>query len=256
MPNKYAKTHRIFSWVITALVIALGIALVLSVLDIYRNDPTGDPYSPETIGAHFRQIALLVYATVAAIVGGVLFNLLNPTAPEKPRALRDAKAIMEKTCTKVSFLNPAEMSMIKKEISRRERIIMNCMFAFALLLVYPVFYAFAVHNFHAPNPTTEVIKTTLIVFGPSVLGLVISHLGANKITKSYERQTEIYKQAIKDGRKGTPESKADSNTKLTVLRCSIFAVALILIVLGIANGTAEDVLTKAAAICTECIGLG
>ena len=40
------------------------------------------------------------------------------------------------------------------------------------------------------------------------------------------------------------------------LRAAVFALALVLIVLGILNGGLEDVLAKGAAICTECIGLG
>ena len=40
------------------------------------------------------------------------------------------------------------------------------------------------------------------------------------------------------------------------LRTAVFALALVLIVMGIMNGGLEDVLAKGAAICTECIGLG
>lgn len=40
------------------------------------------------------------------------------------------------------------------------------------------------------------------------------------------------------------------------LRAAVFALAAVLIVLGILNGGLEDVLAKGAAICTECIGLG
>ena len=35
-----------------------------------------------------------------------------------------------------------------------------------------------------------------------------------------------------------------------------FALAVLFIVLGIFNGGMDDVWSKAAAICTECIGLG
>ncbi len=43
---------------------------------------------------------------------------------------------------------------------------------------------------------------------------------------------------------------------LTLLRISIFAVAILLIVLGVANGGMKDVWEKAIRICSECIGLG
>jgi hypothetical protein len=40
------------------------------------------------------------------------------------------------------------------------------------------------------------------------------------------------------------------------LRLAVVAVAVCFIVIGIFNGSANDVLTKAIKICTECIGLG
>lgn len=43
---------------------------------------------------------------------------------------------------------------------------------------------------------------------------------------------------------------------LTPVRAVLLALAAVLIVLGILNGSAFDVLCKAVTVCTECIGLG
>ncbi len=43
------------------------------------------------------------------------------------------------------------------------------------------------------------------------------------------------------------------NAKLKLL---LLALAAALIVLGVLNGSARDVLIKAVNICTECVGLG
>ena len=43
---------------------------------------------------------------------------------------------------------------------------------------------------------------------------------------------------------------------LRVVRAVLVSAAFVLILVGIANGSATDVLYKAANICTECIGLG
>ena len=40
------------------------------------------------------------------------------------------------------------------------------------------------------------------------------------------------------------------------VRLVIALLALTLIILGLANGQAKDVLNKAINICTECLGLG
>jgi len=50
---------------------------------------------------------------------------------------------------------------------------------------------------------------------------------------------------------------AECNGKRTnIVRLALFAVAVLLVVLGVTNGGTRDVLIKAINICTECIGLG
>ncbi len=44
--------------------------------------------------------------------------------------------------------------------------------------------------------------------------------------------------------------------KTTILRGAILIIAVALIIAGILNGGAQDVLAKGATICAECIGLG
>jgi hypothetical protein len=45
-------------------------------------------------------------------------------------------------------------------------------------------------------------------------------------------------------------------TRKQALWAALLAAALLLIVLGVVNGGARDVLAKAVKICSECIGLG
>ncbi len=45
-------------------------------------------------------------------------------------------------------------------------------------------------------------------------------------------------------------------TRKTTLWAALLTAALALVALGIADGGAQDVLAKAARICSECIGLG
>ena len=42
----------------------------------------------------------------------------------------------------------------------------------------------------------------------------------------------------------------------TAVRILLFALSALFIALGILNGGARDVFAKAAAICSECVGLG
>lgn len=52
-----------------------------------------------------------------------------------------------------------------------------------------------------------------------------------------------------------PERPAKPRT-VAAMRVALLILAVALIVAGIANGGLEDVLTKANAICMECVGLG
>lgn len=45
-------------------------------------------------------------------------------------------------------------------------------------------------------------------------------------------------------------------TRKTALWAALVCAALLLIVIGVFNGGAQDVLAKAIKICSECIGLG
>ncbi len=45
-------------------------------------------------------------------------------------------------------------------------------------------------------------------------------------------------------------------TRKNVVRAVIFTAAVLLIIFGVLNGGARDVLAKAIKICSECIGLG
>ena len=45
-------------------------------------------------------------------------------------------------------------------------------------------------------------------------------------------------------------------TRRRALWAALFCAAVLLIVLGVVNGGAQDVLAKAAKICSECIGIG
>ena len=57
-----------------------------------------------------------------------------------------------------------------------------------------------------------------------------------------------------------PEAKADGAGKARkaklVLQLIVAIAAVVFLILGVCNGSAKAVHTKAANICTECVGLG
>jgi flagellar biosynthesis protein FlhB len=74
---------------------------------------------------------------------------------------------------------------------------------------------------------------------------------------SAKKEMEIVKKIIKtDGKKKIDTYVEKKNIGINIARVSILVLSVVLIVVGIFNGGAEDVLQKAINICTECIGLG
>ena len=92
--DKIKKIHLIYGCIATVLIIALGIGLILSCLDIYNSGPR--PYTPESIGLRFQKIAILSYICIAIVIGGIILNLVLPTEGKNPKAERDALMAMNK----------------------------------------------------------------------------------------------------------------------------------------------------------------
>ena len=73
------------------------------------------------------------------------------------------------------------------------------------------------------------------------------------------RETEAAQARLKEEREVgfKPEPKAAPRTGSAVaLQIAMIALAIVLIIVGVFNGSARDVLYKAINICTECVGLG
>ena len=60
---------------------------------------------------------------------------------------------------------------------------------------------------------------------------------------------------VKAAEKGVKETWLDNPKALWAVRIALIAVALFLVVFGIANGGMNEVFKKAAELCTECVGL-
>ena len=80
-----------------------------------------------------------------------------------------------------------------------------------------------------------------------------------QLNKYYTERCQARKAAIaKTGASAPQDEPAKPPRPKLVwgIRVAVLLVAIVSIVLGIANGGMADVLSKAINICTECIGLG
>lgn len=256
--EKIKKIHLVHGCMAAVLIIALGIALILSCLDIYNSGPR--PYTPETIGLRFQRIAILTYACIALALGGIILRLVLPAEQEKPKAVRDERALMEKAKAKAAVLDSATAASVKKE--QKMRVILRTVTAgiFVVLMIYPAAYFMDGSHFTIEALNEDIRNAVCIALIPALAGLMLCFICSLLENKSISRETELYKKAAAEN-KGTPGtvSPAQPTKKFNAIplsRCVVLVVAVCFIVLGILNGGMKDVLDKAVAICTECIGLG
>ena len=253
--EKNKKIHLIYGCIAAVLIIALGIALMVSCWSIYQSGPR--PYSRESIGAKLQNISVLIYAVFAIVLGGIALNFIFPLARVKPKAIRDELCTMKKLAAKAGSPAGAEAASIHKEQNLRKLCVGATGLIYAALLVYPAIYLFDRSHFPGADPTAEILKAALIVMPAALLGLAICFACTFVTDASIRRETAIYKQMIAQ-HKGQASVAPQTGKALPVnaIRWAVLAVAVVFIIAGIFNGSADDVLSKAVKICTECIGLG
>ena len=249
--EKIKRIHQCYSWILAAMVTIVGILLILGCLGIYNSGPR--PYSPEAISIAFLRICIPVYIMLLGIFGGILLNLFLPQNKKRTKSPSRPEVSLAKLKQKTG-----ELEISAKETKVRRFTGIGTGVIYALLMVYPTIYVLTPSNFTVANLNGDIIRAVLIIMLPAVLGLGVCYLCRVLINTSLTREITVYKKALADGQRNTaiPQSQVSSPRRLLYIRVGIFLLAAILIVLGIFNGGVDDVLKKAIAICTECIGLG
>lgn len=248
------KIHRIYGGVLSILLLASGIALMAACLHIYHS---GDrPYSPASIDSHFQTIAVVIYLAIAGIAGGIVLDLVLPVQRKRPKAVISEDILLARQQSKVTLSGGSALQAGREEKLRRVYILTTIVL-FCLLMICPTGYFSDLDHFTVTDLNGDVVTALAISLIPAVVGLGLCYLCRHLCTKSYLRQIDICKEAAKEGASSPLQNAAmKERSHITTLRWTVGIIAALFIVVGIFNGGASDVLLKAIAICTECIGLG
>lgn len=250
------KLHLIYGCVLSVLLVAVALALIVSCLHIYHS---GDrPYSPASIGDHYRNIAFIVYLALAAIVGGIAIGLIFPIEKQHPKAIKDDLALLQKQQHRCGTLTGSYARASDHERKNRIQVKLMCGIAFVAIMTFPALYFLDLGHFTVARLNQDIVKALLYTLIPSIEGLLLCYCCELFCQRSILREIEIWKEAIKAGATAPSQEtpKPDHQKRTLYLRVAVGTIALLFIVIGIFNGGAMDVLLKAIAICTECIGLG
>ena len=261
--------RRAVLWAQSILCVAITLLLCTDLVMILRSglalkqtDPMADIYTPQALSNalfHCLPLILLSFAlTVAAV-------LMSVRIKEKP--FQDAETVRDLLCKKIKEPSP----LIEKErrVQRTLHVIGWC--CFGLCMVPVLIYLCIPSHFAAADAKglsqtiftllCHILPWTLISIGALSVCLILRDKSilreteaAREIIKSSDRQKIQDETALKDMMQTSENKKAGKG--VMILRLGILLTAVVLIVMGIMNGSAQDVLNKAVVICTECIGLG
>ncbi len=242
-----------------AVCIALVVLLSLSAISIYREGsarkaehPMESVYTPGEVAGKFAPIAPLLFVGLGLLIAGLVLGAKDENA-DKP--VTDAELNRDLVIARVA--QPSEAMLTEQRAQRRLAWIGWAVFALCMvpILIY------IMNPAHFPEADLEGMFFSLLrVFLPwTAVGLGALAVTSILREKSVLRQTEAAQAQLKAekaaGIVAAPQS-ADMQKKTILPQAIIIVVAVILIIAGVFNGSARDVLYKAITICTECVGLG
>ena len=244
------------------LCILLAVLFALSAVSIYREgsakkaeDPMASVYSREKTAEKFRPIAPLFFCAVGMTAAGwVLAEKDDSTG----RPVKDVEFSRNLVVSRV--VNHSEQM---KEEQRTQKMLLWGGWLLFLLCMVPIGIYLA-NGEHFPDGDLEKMIASLAVhiLPWIILGIGCLIVAASLREKSMLRETAVAQAQIfaekESGIQPKPkENRRAKNPKAKyVLQIIVAIAAVVFLVLGVMNGSAKAVHTKAANICTECVGLG
>ncbi len=270
---------RVYKIFLTALTALLGVLFIVQIWSIFRSSET-DPYTVEIVSKKFGQIAPFVWVWVISVVVGGVFWTVFPDETEKPKAYVATQTALKRLYARFPQGENLEEVKIEKKIRLVAYVVCLglCIASAVVCLVYLLDSSFTVkfnaEIFHAHDGVAARLASGLPWGIVAFLSAVSAELYADKSRKT---EIEIVKaewaKSLKNGetkgagtqtteKKGWKEKLFEkvpflkTEKFVAVCRIAVAAVGVGFVILGICNGGMADLLEKAVAICTQCIGLG
>ncbi len=252
------RIHTVYGIVLSASAVLSGLCLMAACVSIYRSGDS--PFSRASVAAAFSAIDIPVYICLALVIGGFLLDLF--VFNEKPKLIADKQyeTILNNLCRNLELSKCAPELVRAIEGKRKFRKIFKIISLVLLILCSLIFLGYSLIFKNYPEDANQAVLTAMPLF----FGCLTVPFGFSVFTAYHKKQSmrveiELVKQAIAAGAVAAapkPVPPAKKETLVTVLRYSILGIALIVLIGGFLFGGTADVLAKAAAICTECVGLG
>lgn len=251
------KSFRLFYRIILSVMICLcGIILIVTCVELY-NFQAGS-FSRESVAAALHEIRYSMCGCLAMVIVGFVVDVLAlPEEKRKPE--KQYETILQNLCRKLDLAKcePELAKAIRKK--RTWRMVWRGCTAGILVFCGSLFLGYALNSQHYPDDANAAVLQAMPLFLTCfVLPCCFAVFTVYHKRVSMRKEIELVKQALSQGATAdaVASKKEKKQTGVILARYSILAVAVVVLVAGFFLGGTADVLAKAAAICTECVGLG
>ena len=204
--EKLKLVHLIYGICLSALLVTLSVLLIVMCLDIYNNSL--ERFTRQSVWEHFTKIAVFVFLTIAAIIGGGILSTVAPLdSPRLKGSVKDA-LVLNKLSKQLKKVSTTASEQIEKQ-----RIIRFAMIIVSVVLVIGASVASLVHilmtydaTVGVPQPGTNVTVEMARETGLGALRILfyyiapISYLLVTYFVckKSIKKEIKIVKDEIKN----------------------------------------------------------
>lgn len=249
-------TRRVYHIILTVALIAAAGCLIWGCLNVYHSGGQ-QIYTLEKISSTFRTVAVPVYLAAALAVGSFILELFLP-APPKKKGGKNEDVILRTLQSRANLDKCGDKDLCKAILGlRKQRKALGIISIVLLAITSVIFLCYALngHNFHQSDFNGSMIRAAIVWAGCLAIPFAFSVYAAYACKASTRDEIDLLKK-VALGKKPERTPAKDHRKALGIVRASVIAAAAVLILVGALGGGWMDVLTKAAAICTECVGLG
>ena len=253
----------IFLTILSVQTVGMGVAFAVQVLRIYFSADKG-AFSREICATHLLQILPVMIIWVLMVIANAIYFTINKRKDsKKPKMTYSARLnLMSGLMKDFNSENPiSEYEDFKKE--ERNRLLARIINLVVLVICSIMGILFLANPDHFVlteeiNPTNRVINMTYYLMPWVIIALISELVSMFYIEYSSKKSIDILKAIMKHDGRGKRSFYVNKKVEIakTVATYSLLVAAVVLIIVGVVDGSAQNVLLKACAICTECIGLG
>lgn len=260
------RIHLIYGIALSAVTVIAGICFIISCYHIYATgmqSGAAQIYSRAIVAEAFSRIAIPVYLCLALTVGSFILHLALPLEPKKLIPEKNRRLILSRLAAKTDLqqCDPQLRQAIEaQEKSRRRDTLIS---AIVLAVCSAVFLVYACMPGRWPEPaqvTDAMVKAVFVLLACLIAPTACAIAAAYRCRRSLDKQIELMRKAAAQSPAPVAAPAGSAPKKALparqIARYALLLVAVVGVIVGYCTGGIDDVIAKAAAICTECVGLG